>query len=105
MVPNIILTDFIVQCINIILTDFIVQCINIILTDFIVQCINIINIIFLFRMTKKSWFGALMGSDREEFHFLTGQDKTLSQIKADIVHAFLSVSIDVKIPRSLRPDW
>jgi BR serine/threonine kinase len=56
-------------------------------------------------MTKKSWFGALMGSDREEFHFLTGQDKTLSQIKADIVHAFLSVSIDVKIPRSLRPDW
>ena len=47
-------------------------------------------------MTKKSWFGALMGSDREEFHFLTGQDKTLSQIKADIVHAFLSVSIQMQ---------
>lgn len=43
-------------------------------------------------MTKKSWFGALMGSDREEFHFLAGQDKTLSQIKADLIHAFLSTA-------------
>ncbi|XP_071120263.1 serine/threonine-protein kinase BRSK2-like isoform X3 [Mytilus edulis] len=43
-------------------------------------------------MTKKSWFGALMGSDREEFHFLTGQDKTISQVKADLIHAFLSTS-------------
>lgn len=44
-------------------------------------------------MTKKSWFGALMGSDREEHHFIMAQDKPLSQVKADLVHAFLSVSI------------
>ena len=44
-------------------------------------------------MTKKSWFGALMGSDREEYHFVVAQDKQLSQIKADLIHAFLSVSI------------
>ncbi|KAL3841539.1 hypothetical protein ACJMK2_019666 [Sinanodonta woodiana] len=41
-------------------------------------------------MTKKSWFGALMGSEREEHHFVMVRDKPLSQIKADIVHAFLS---------------
>jgi len=45
-----------------------------------------------FRMTKKSWFGALMGTDREEHHFIMAQDKQLSQVKADLIHAFLSVS-------------
>ncbi|KAJ8298619.1 hypothetical protein KUTeg_022679 [Tegillarca granosa] len=43
-------------------------------------------------MTKKSWFGALMGSEREEHHFIMAQDKPLSQVKADLVHAFLSTA-------------
>ncbi|KAL5006823.1 hypothetical protein ScPMuIL_015629 [Solemya velum] len=43
-------------------------------------------------MTKKSWFGALIGAEREEHHFVMIQDKPLSQIKADLVHAFLSTS-------------
>ncbi|XP_060583686.1 serine/threonine-protein kinase BRSK2-like [Ruditapes philippinarum] len=41
-------------------------------------------------MTKKSWFGSLMGSEREEHHFVMVRDKPLSQIKADLIHAFLS---------------
>ena len=45
-----------------------------------------------FRLTKKSWFGALMGTEKEEHHFIMIKDKNLNQIKADIVHAFLSVS-------------
>ena len=43
-------------------------------------------------MSKKSWFGALMSSEREEHHFVMVRDKPLSEIKADLVHAFLSVS-------------
>ncbi|KAK3103562.1 hypothetical protein FSP39_020190 [Pinctada imbricata] len=43
-------------------------------------------------MTKKSWFGSLMGSDREEHHFILAQDKPLSQVKADLVHALLSTA-------------
>ncbi|XP_061167158.1 serine/threonine kinase SAD-1-like isoform X4 [Saccostrea echinata] len=43
-------------------------------------------------MTKKSWFGALMGSEREEHHFIMAQDKPLSQVKADLVHALLSTA-------------
>lgn len=41
-------------------------------------------------MTKRSWFGALMGTEREEHHFVIVRDKPLSQVKADLVHAFLS---------------
>ena len=44
-------------------------------------------------LTKRSWFGSLMGTEREEHHFVMIKDKNLSQIKADIVHAFLCVSI------------
>lgn len=43
------------------------------------------------RLTKKSWFGALMGTEKEEHHFVMIRDKNLSQIKADLVHAFLCV--------------
>ncbi|XP_055998144.1 serine/threonine-protein kinase BRSK2-like isoform X5 [Ostrea edulis] len=43
-------------------------------------------------MTKKSWFGALMGNEREEHHFIMAQDKPLSQVKADLVHALLSTA-------------
>ena len=43
-------------------------------------------------MSKRSWFGALMGSEKEEHYFVMIKDKPLSQIKADLVHAFLCVS-------------
>ena len=44
-------------------------------------------------MVKKSWFGALIGTvDREEHRFMILREKGISQIKADLVHAFLSVS-------------
>lgn len=43
-------------------------------------------------LTKKSWFGALMGTEKEDHHFVMIRDKNLSQIKADLVHAFLCVS-------------
>ena len=49
--------------------------------------------ILLDRLQKKSWFGALMGTDKEEHHFFMVRDKQLSHIKADLVHAFLCVSI------------
>ena len=42
-------------------------------------------------MTKKSWFGQLVGTDRDEHHFVMVRGKPISQIKADLVHAFLSV--------------
>ncbi|XP_064635686.1 serine/threonine-protein kinase BRSK2-like isoform X2 [Lineus longissimus] len=41
-------------------------------------------------LTKRSWFGALMGTDRDEHHFIMIKGKPISQIKADLVHAFLS---------------
>ncbi len=46
------------------------------------------------RLTKRSWFGALMGNnaEKEEHHFVMIKDRALSQIKADLVHAFLCVS-------------
>ena len=43
-------------------------------------------------MTKKSWFGNLMGNEREETHVLLIKDKPLSVIKADLIHTFLTVS-------------
>jgi len=43
------------------------------------------------RFTKKSWFGVLMGTEHEEHSFLMIKDKNLSQIKADLIHAFLCV--------------
>ncbi|XP_070200917.1 serine/threonine-protein kinase BRSK2-like [Littorina saxatilis] len=40
-------------------------------------------------MAKRSWFGGLMGMEQEH-HFVMVRDKTFSQVKADLVHAFLS---------------
>ncbi|XP_041365231.1 serine/threonine-protein kinase BRSK2-like [Gigantopelta aegis] len=42
-------------------------------------------------MAKRSWFGGLMGMEQEH-HFIMVRDKTFSQVKADLVHAFLSTS-------------
>lgn len=45
----------------------------------------------LLRLAKRSWFGNFISLDKEEQIFLVLKDKPLSSIKADIVHAFLSV--------------
>lgn len=42
-------------------------------------------------LAKKSWFGNFISLEREEQIFLVIRDKPLSSIKADIVHAFLSI--------------
>uniref|UniRef100_A0A673TGI0 BR serine/threonine kinase 2 n=1 Tax=Suricata suricatta TaxID=37032 RepID=A0A673TGI0_SURSU len=44
-------------------------------------------------LAKKSWFGNFINLEKEEQIFVVIKDKPLSSIKADIVHAFLSVSL------------
>uniref|UniRef100_A0A3Q3B0T1 Serine/threonine-protein kinase BRSK2-like n=1 Tax=Kryptolebias marmoratus TaxID=37003 RepID=A0A3Q3B0T1_KRYMA len=43
------------------------------------------------RLAKKSWFGNFISLEKEEQIFVLIRDKPLSSIKADIVHAFLSI--------------
>uniref|UniRef100_A0A8C9EHR0 BR serine/threonine kinase 2 n=1 Tax=Pavo cristatus TaxID=9049 RepID=A0A8C9EHR0_PAVCR len=43
------------------------------------------------RLAKKSWFGNFINLEKEEQIFVVIKDKPLSSIKADIVHAFLSI--------------
>lgn len=43
-------------------------------------------------LTKRSWFGTLMGSERDETYTILVKGKPLASIKADLIHAFLSVS-------------
>uniref|UniRef100_A0A673AS71 Si:ch211-255p10.4 n=1 Tax=Sphaeramia orbicularis TaxID=375764 RepID=A0A673AS71_9TELE len=43
------------------------------------------------RLAKKSWFGNFIGLEKEEQIFVVIRDKPLSSVKADIVHAFLSI--------------
>jgi hypothetical protein len=51
-------------------------------------------------LTKKSWFGTLLtGSEKEETYTVIVRDKSLAQLKADLVHAFLSVSLDFRTRR------
>ncbi|XP_031159621.1 serine/threonine-protein kinase BRSK2-like isoform X6 [Sander lucioperca] len=42
-------------------------------------------------LAKKSWFGNFISLEKEEQIFVMIRDKPLSSIKADIVHAFLSI--------------
>ncbi|XP_061081166.1 serine/threonine-protein kinase BRSK1 [Conger conger] len=42
-------------------------------------------------LAKRSWFGNFINLEREEQVFVVIRDKPLSSIKADIVHAFLSI--------------
>ncbi|KAM8888055.1 serine/threonine-protein kinase BRSK2-like isoform 6-T6 [Synchiropus picturatus] len=42
-------------------------------------------------LAKKSWFGNFISLEKEEQIFIVIRDKPLSSIKADIVHAFLSI--------------
>ncbi len=44
-------------------------------------------------LTKRSWFGSLMSTDRDETYTIIVKGKPLASIKADLVHAFLSVSL------------
>lgn len=44
-------------------------------------------------LTKRSWFGSLMGTERDETHVILVKDRPLAAVKADLIHAFLSVSI------------
>lgn len=43
------------------------------------------------RLAKRSWFGNFISLEKDEQIFVLIRDKPLSSIKADIVHAFLSV--------------
>ncbi|RWS10811.1 serine/threonine-protein kinase BRSK2-like protein, partial [Dinothrombium tinctorium] len=59
-------------------------------------------------LTKRSWFGSLMGTEREETHVILVKDKPLSAVKADLIHAFLSISDlshSVLSPTSFRVDY
>ncbi|KAK7940206.1 hypothetical protein WMY93_003532 [Mugilogobius chulae] len=42
-------------------------------------------------LAKKSWFGNFISLEKEEQIFVLIRDKPLSSIKADIIHAFLSI--------------
>uniref|UniRef100_A0A3Q1FIM2 Uncharacterized protein n=1 Tax=Acanthochromis polyacanthus TaxID=80966 RepID=A0A3Q1FIM2_9TELE len=46
---------------------------------------------FICRLAKRSWFGNFISLEKEEQIFVLIRDKPLSSIKADIVHAFLSI--------------
>ncbi|XP_074593090.1 serine/threonine-protein kinase BRSK2-like [Brevipalpus obovatus] len=59
-------------------------------------------------LTKRSWFGSLMGNERDETHVLLVRDKPLSAVKADLIHAFLSISDlshSVLSPTSFRVEY
>ena len=43
-------------------------------------------------LTKRSWFGSLIGSERDEAYTILVRGKPLATVKADLIHAFLSVS-------------
>ena len=42
-------------------------------------------------LTKRSWFGSLMSTDRDETYTIIVKEKPLASIKADLIQAFLSV--------------
>lgn len=43
-------------------------------------------------LTKKSWFGSLMTTEKDETFTVLVKGKPLASVKADLIHAFLSVS-------------
>ncbi|KAG1676686.1 Serine/threonine-protein kinase BRSK2 [Nymphon striatum] len=59
-------------------------------------------------LAKKSWFGSLMGTEREETFTIIVREKVLASIKADLIHAFLSIpdlSHNVTSPLSFRVEY
>lgn len=57
------------------------------------------------RLAKKSWFGNFISLEKEEQIFMVIRDKPLSSVKADIVHAFLSVSIQSGVSHLFCKAW
>ena len=55
-------------------------------------------------LTKRSWFGTLMGSERDETYTILVKGKPLASVKADLIHAFLSVSLTSEIFILATPD-
>lgn len=45
-------------------------------------------------LTKKSWFGSLMTTEKDETFTVLVKGKPLASVKADLIHAFLSASIE-----------
>ena len=43
-------------------------------------------------LTKRSWFGSLLSTEKDESYTVVVKGKALASIKADLIHAFLSVS-------------
>jgi len=59
-------------------------------------------------LTKRSWFGSLMSTDRDETYTIIVKEKPLASIKADLVQAFLSITDlqhSVLSPLSFRLDY
>ncbi|XP_023319473.1 serine/threonine-protein kinase BRSK2 isoform X2 [Eurytemora carolleeae] len=59
-------------------------------------------------LTKRSWFGSLMSTEKEENYTVVVKGKSLATIKADLIHAFLSVSDlqhSVVTPMSFRLEY
>ena len=50
-------------------------------------------------LTKRSWFGSLMSTEREENYTVVVKGKSLATIKADLIHGFLSVSSSFSVYR------
>lgn len=49
---------------------------------------------FFFSLVKKSWFGSLtsgMGADRDDVQCVPVEDKSLNEIKAELIRSFLTV--------------
>lgn len=46
-------------------------------------------------LTKKSWFGSLMTTEKDETFTILVKGKALATVKADLIHAFLSVSSQI----------
>ncbi|XP_025830966.1 serine/threonine-protein kinase BRSK2 [Agrilus planipennis] len=59
-------------------------------------------------LTKKSWFGSLMTTEKDETFTILVKGKPLSTVKADLIHAFLSIaelSHSVSSPMSFRVEY
>ncbi|XP_011495632.1 PREDICTED: serine/threonine-protein kinase BRSK2 [Ceratosolen solmsi marchali] len=59
-------------------------------------------------LTKKSWFGNLMTTEKDETFTILVKGKPLATLKADLIHAFLSIaelSHNVSSPMSFRVEY
>ncbi|XP_061942310.1 serine/threonine-protein kinase BRSK2 isoform X2 [Apis cerana] len=59
-------------------------------------------------LTKKSWFGSLMTTEKDETFTILVKGKVLASVKADLIHAFLSIaelSHSVSSPMSFKVEY